>query len=49
MSEAKRLRRPAEGGYARGDETRLRLILVNLMANALMFTSAGGLMLQIRS
>jgi AcrR family transcriptional regulator len=26
MSEAKRLRRPAEGGYARGDETRLRII-----------------------
>jgi AcrR family transcriptional regulator len=26
MSEAKRLRRPPEGGYARGDETRLRII-----------------------
>ncbi|GLU34517.1 CerR family C-terminal domain-containing protein [Trinickia caryophylli] len=26
MSEAKRLRRPAEGGYARGDETRLRIV-----------------------
>lgn len=26
MSEAKRLRRPAQGGYARGDETRLRII-----------------------
>jgi AcrR family transcriptional regulator len=26
MSEGKRLRRPAEGGYARGDETRLRII-----------------------
>src|ERR1700754_2298391 len=26
MSDAKRLRRPAAGGYARGDETRLRII-----------------------
>ncbi|CAN7196981.1 CerR family C-terminal domain-containing protein [Trinickia sp. LjRoot230] len=26
MSEAKRLRHPAEGGYARGEETRLRII-----------------------
>jgi TetR/AcrR family transcriptional regulator, regulator of cefoperazone and chloramphenicol sensitivity len=26
MSEAKRLRRPSAGGYARGDETRLRII-----------------------
>src|ERR1700684_3816321 len=26
MSEVKRLRRPTEGGYARGDETRLRII-----------------------
>ncbi|MGV2287748.1 CerR family C-terminal domain-containing protein [Trinickia sp. YCB016] len=26
MSETKRLRRPAEGGYARGDETRMRII-----------------------
>jgi TetR/AcrR family transcriptional regulator, regulator of cefoperazone and chloramphenicol sensitivity len=26
MSEAKRLRRPPEGGYARGDETRQRII-----------------------
>jgi AcrR family transcriptional regulator len=26
MSEGRRLRRPAEGGYARGDETRLRII-----------------------
>lgn len=27
MSETKRLRRPAEGGYARGDETRQRIII----------------------
>jgi TetR/AcrR family transcriptional regulator, regulator of cefoperazone and chloramphenicol sensitivity len=26
MSETKRLRRPAEGGYARGEETRMRII-----------------------
>lgn len=26
MNEAKRVRRPADGGYARGDETRLRII-----------------------
>lgn len=26
MSDAKRLRRPSEGGYARGDETKLRII-----------------------